>query len=333
MEPGNIREGMEFQDYYATLGVTKTASDADIKKAYRKLARQFHPDLNPGSKTAEAKFKKLNEANEVLSDPEKRRKYDELGENWRSHEQSGGGAGPSGGAANARRRARTVTPDEMRDMFSGGSAGREDPFSDFFHTYFGGGFGAEADHRHAGRSSRAFKGRDIEQPIDLTLEEAFLGTIRKLQSERGGKPKSVEVRIPAGIREGSRIKVAREGEAAPNLDAQPGDLFLIVRLLPHPRYDRRGNDLYIKVPVPVTTAVLGGDITVPTLAGTVLRLRIPEMTSGGRVFRMKGHGMPVARSTDERGDLYATVELVLPSQLSAEARAHYEALKALEQPK
>ena len=321
---------MEFQDYYATLGVAKTATDAEIKKAYRKLARQLHPDLNPGSKTAEAKFKSINEANDVLSDPEKRRKYDELGANWRQYEQGGA---PPPGPGGGHRRTRTVTPDEMRDMFGGsGATGRDDPFSDFFHTFFGGSAGAQTDHRQAGRSSRAFKGRDIEQPIDLTLEEAFLGTTRRLQSEHGGKPKTVDVRIPAGIREGSRIKVAREGEAPPNIDAQPGDLFLIVRLAPHPRYDRRGNDLYIKVPVPVTTAVLGGEITVPTLAGTVLRLRIPEMTNGGRVFRMKAHGMPVARSTDERGDLYATVEIVLPTALSPEVRAHYEALRDLETP-
>ena len=319
---------MEFQDYYATLGVAKTATDAEIKKAYRKLARQFHPDLNPGSKTAEAKFKSLNEANEVLSDPEKRRKYDDLGANWQN------GAPPAGAASGpgARRRSHTVTPDEMRDMFGAGGAARDDPFSDFFHTFFGGGQGPEADHRHAGRSSRAFKARDIEQPLDLTLEEAFLGTTRRLQSEHDGKPKTVEVRIPAGIREGSRIKVAREGEPAPHIDAQPGDLFLVVRLLPHPRYDRRGNDLYIKVPIPVTTAVLGGEITVPTLAGTVLRLRIPEMTGGGRVFRMKGHGMPVARATDERGDLYATVEIVLPAALTPAARAHYERLRDMELP-
>jgi curved DNA-binding protein len=217
----------------------------------------------------------------------------------------------------------------MRDMFGGSGAGGEDPFSDFFHTFFGGGFGAEADHRHAGRSSRAFKGRDIEQPLDLTLEEAFLGTSRRLQTDLGGKPRTVEVRIPAGIRENSRIKVAGEGEPAPNIDGQPGDLFLIARIAPHPRFDRRGNDLYLRVPVPVTTAVLGGEITVPTLSGSVLRLRIPEMTGSGRIFRMKGHGMPVARKTDERGDLYATVEIALPAALSDEERKHYEALRDL----
>lgn len=319
---------MEFQDYYAILGVAKTATDAEIKKAYRKLARQLHPDLNPGSKTAEAKFKQLNEANEVLSDPEKRRKYDELGANWRAYEQ--GGQPPPGGGAGQRRRSRSVTPDEMRDMFNRGGASREDPFSDFFHTFFGGGFGADTDHRNAGRSSRVFKGRDVEQPIDLSLEEAFLGTTRRLQFERGGATRTVDVRIPAGIREGSRIKVAREGEPAPSSDGQPGDLFLVVRLSQHARFERRGNDLHVKIPVAVTTAVLGGEITVSTLADTILRLRIPELTTNGRVFRLKGHGMPVARSTDERGDLYATVDVVIPSHLTPEMRKHYEALKALE---
>ncbi len=326
---------MEFQDYYATLGVPKNASDADIKKAFRKLARQHHPDLNPADKTAEAKFKSVNEANEVLSDPEKRKKYDELGSNWRAYDQNAqppGGSGPDFRAHGGQRRSRTVTPDDMRDAFGGrGAAAGDDPFSDFFHTFFSSGFGAAADHRHAGRSSRAFKGRDIEQPLDVTLEEAFLGTTRRLQTDVGGKPRVVEVRIPAGIRENSRIKVAGEGERAPNIDAQPGDLFLVARIAPHPRFDRRGHDLYIRVPVPITTAILGGEITVPTLSGSVLRLRIPEMTGNGRVFRMKGHGMPVARKTDERGDLYATVDVALPASLSDEERKHYEALRDLAQ--
>jgi DnaJ-class molecular chaperone len=326
---------MEFQDYYATLGVSKNASDADIKKAFRKLARQYHPDVNPGDKTAEAKFKAINEANEVLSDPEKRKKYDELGANWRAYEQQAGGGAGFGGQGQGHRRTRTMTPEEMRDMFggAGGSGvGSDDPFSDFFRTFFGGGgFGATSDHRQAGRSSRAFRGRDIEQPLDVTLEEAFLGTTRRLQTELGGKPRIVEVRIPAGIRENSRIKVAGEGEPAPNLDAQPGDLFLVARIAPHPRFDRRGNDLYIRVPVPVSTAVLGGEVTVPTLSGSVLRLRIPELTGNGRVFRMKGHGMPVARKTEERGDLYATVDVVLPSSLTDEERKQWEALRKLAQ--
>ena len=317
---------MEFQDYYATLGVTKNATDAEIKKAFRKLAREHHPDLNPGNKAAEAKFKSINEANEVLSDPEKRKKYDSLGANWQQAAPDFQGRGGQG-----QRRTRTVTPDEMRDMFGGAGGSADDPFSDFFHTFFGGSYGAAADHRQAGRSARAFKGRDIEQPLDVSLEEAFLGTTRRLQTDVGGKPRVVEVRIPAGIRENSRIKVAGEGERAPNIDAQPGDLFLVARIAPHPRFDRRGNDLYLRVPVPVTTAVLGGEVTVPTLSGSVLRLRIPEMTGNGRIFRMKGHGMPVARKTEERGDLYATVDVTLPPSLSEEERKHYEALRDLAQ--
>jgi DnaJ-class molecular chaperone len=221
----------------------------------------------------------------------------------------------------------------MRDMFGGGAAG-DDPFSDFFHTFFGGGGGgfSGGGARPSGRSSRDFKGRDIEQPLDVTLEEAFLGTTRRLHTDVGGKPRVVEVRIPAGIRENSRIKVAGEGEPAPHIDAQAGDLFLVARIAPHPRFDRRGNDLYLRVPVPVTTAVLGGEITVPTLSGSVLRLKIPEMTGSGRIFRMKEHGMPVARKTDERGDLYATVEIALPASLSDDERKHYEALRDLAQP-
>jgi curved DNA-binding protein len=325
---------MEFQDYYATLGVSKTATDAEIKKAYRKLARQHHPDLNPGNKAAEAKFKALNEANEVLSDPAKRRKYDELGSNWRAYENGAGQPPPDfrqrGGRGGGR--SRVVTPDEMRDMFGGAGGGSgDDPFSDFFHTFFGGGFGAQTDHRQAGRSSRAFRGHDVEQPIELTLEEAFQGASRRLQLTRDGKVKTLDVRIPAGIRENSRVKVAGEGQPAPNIDSQPGDLFLIVRLAPHPRFERRGNDLHVKVSVPVTTAVLGGDALVPTLAGTVLRLRVPELTSGGRVFRMKGHGMPVARQPNERGDLYATIEIAIPATLTAQQREHFEALKKLEE--
>jgi DnaJ-class molecular chaperone len=330
---------MDFKDYYATLGVPKTASDADVKKAYRKLARKYHPDLNPGDKTAEAKFKEVNEANEVLGDPDKRRKYDELGANWRAYEQAppGGGAPPGwnvnmgGGQGGATYR--TMSPEEMQEMFGG-----QDPFSDFFHTFFGGG-GAAGGFAGAdsgapgrrGRTQRARRGRDLEQPIDLTLEEAFTGTSRRLMIQHDDQSKTVEVRIPAGIKDGARVRAAGEGEPAPG--GQPGDLFLAVRILPHARFERRDQDLHVRVPVPVTTAVLGGEVIVPTLSGSTLRLKVPEMTGAGRVFRLRGHGMPIVGKPDQRGELYATVDLQIPTQLSPEERKLYEQLRALESPR
>jgi DnaJ-class molecular chaperone len=321
---------MEFKDYYATLGVSKSASDAEIKKAYRKLARKFHPDLNPGDKSAEAKFKEVNEANEVLGDPDKRRKYDELGANWRAYEQqappgaqpgqAGGwdvhfGGGPGGATY------RTMSPDEMQDMF-----GTDDPFSDFFHTFFGGGATSAGTGRRT-RSERARRGRDFEQPVDLTLEEAFTGATRRLVIQHADKSRSVDVRIPAGVKDGARVRAAGEGEPSA---AGAGDLYLAVRILPHARFDRRGQDLHVRVPVPVTTAVLGGEAVVPSLSGTTLRLRVPEGTTTGQVLRLRGHGMPAVGKPDQRGDLYATVEVQVPSRLSDEQRKLYEELRSLE---
>jgi DnaJ-class molecular chaperone len=324
---------MEFKDYYTTLGVSKTATDADIKRAYRKLARQFHPDLNPGDKKAETRFKEINEANEVLGDPDKRRKYDELGANWRQYEQAGGpgpggvppgwsGGSPFGGGAGGGQY-RTMTPEEMQDAFGGDGS-----FSDFFQAFFGGGGFSP----HAGRGTRQARharGQDFEQAVDLTLEEAFTGTTRRLVSTRDGQDRSVEVRIPAGVKDGARVRAAGEGGEA-GRGGRAGDLYLMVHLLPHPVFERRGQDLYLKVDVPVTTAVLGGEASVPTLAGTSLRLKIPELTANGRTFRLRGHGMPSVGKPAERGDLYASVNVQVPASLSDEARSHYEALKALE---
>jgi DnaJ-class molecular chaperone len=323
---------MDFKDYYATLGVAKTASETDVKRAYRKLARQYHPDLNRGDKAAEAKFKEVNEAYEVLGDAEKRRKYDELGANWRDYERARangapagapegwsvhfGGGGPGGGAY------RTMTPEDMRSLF-----GDEDPFSDFFHTFFG---GAETRRtpRASRRAGRPTRGRDVEQPVELTLEEAFNGTTRRIGRTGGGPARTVEVRIPAGVKDGARVRASGEGEPAPAGGAA-GDLYLVVRLLPHPRFERRGQDLYVRVPVPVPSAVLGGEVSVPTLSGSTLRLKVPPMTASGRVFRLRGHGMPTVGRPDERGDLYATVELQIPGELSDAERTHYEALKKI----
>ena len=328
---------MDFKDYYQTLGVSKTASDKELKQAYRKLARKHHPDVNPGDKAAEAKFKEINEAYEVLGDPEKRRKYDELGANWRLYEQAqqqgdawpggspfgGGGAwtinmggGPSGGY-------RTMTEEEMHEMF-----GNEDPFSDFFKTFFGGG-GATAKEPGRGRArARSQKGRDIEHEVELTLEEAFHGATRRISIKQGGHARSVDVRIPPGVKDGSRVRAAGEGETGANGGAS-GDLYLRVRLRPHALFERDSNDLRAKVAVPVTTAVLGGEANVPTITGSV-RLKIPETTQNGQVFRLKGHGMPVLGKVGERGDLYASVEIQLPRALNREQRQHWETLQKLE---
>ena len=326
---------MDFKDYYATLGVSKTATDKELKQAFRKLARKHHPDVNPGDASAESKFKEVNEAYEVLGDPEKRKKYDELGANWRMYEQAGGpppgaqgfgGGFPGGGGF--RGGVHTMTEDEMREMF-GGSGGGESPFSDFFQAFFGGAVSEEPRGPRAGGRSRARKGRDLEQEIELSLEDAYRGVTRRLQFRLGGQTRSVDVRIPAGVGDGSRVRIGGEGESGTG-GSPAGDLYLRIRLTPNPTYERKGQDLYVKVPVPLTTAVLGGEADVKTLAGKSLRLKIPPTTQHGQIFRLKGHGMPVTGKAGEHGDLYATADVQLPRQLTPEQRSHYEALQKLE---
>jgi DnaJ-class molecular chaperone len=332
---------MEFKDYYATLGVTKAASEKDIKQAFRKLARKHHPDVNPGDKAAEAKFKEINEAYEVLGDSAKRKKYDELGANWRMYEQAEAQGGPNpfagqwnvdfggGGGGGGRSGFRTMTQEEMEEMF-----GDSNPFSDFFTTFFGGGGGfGGADARpggaRAGARGRQRPGRDVEHELELTLEDAYHGATRRLALKQDGHARTVDVRIPAGVGDGSRVRVAGEGEHGSG-GAVSGDLYLRVRLAPHPTFERKGRDLYAKVAIPVTTAVLGGEAEVQTLSGKPARLRIPPMTQNGQLFRLKGYGMPAINKPEEKGDLYARTEIQLPTQLSAEERAHYEALAKLQ---
>ena len=327
---------MEFKDYYSVLGVAKTATDKEIKQAFRKLARKHHPDVNPGDKSAEARFKELNEAYEVLGDPAKRKKYDELGANWRMYEQAGAqgqpgqgfGGSPFGGWSTGGQsgRVRTMTEDEMREMF-----GDANPFSDFFQTFFGGSFDPEAAAGRAARGgrSRAREGRDVEQEIELPLEDAFAGTTRRLGMSLNGQHRTVDVRIPAGVTDGSRVRVAGEGEHGSG-GAKAGDLYLRVRLTPHPTFERKGRDLHTRVPVPLTTAVLGGEADVPTVTGKPLRLKVPATTQNGQVFRLKGHGMPTAGKPEQTGDLYATVDVQLPKSLTPEQRKHFEALAKME---
>jgi DnaJ-class molecular chaperone len=330
---------MEFKDYYQTLGVSKGATDKELKQAYRKLARKFHPDVNPGDKASESRFKEINEAYEVLGDPEKRRKYDELGANWRMYEQAqqqghgwpggapfGGGPGQEGawtinmGGPGGYR---TMSEEEMHELF-----GNEDPFSDFFRTFFGGATSRDTGTRARGGRARSQKGRDIEHEVELTLEEAFHGATRRISIKQGGHARSVDVRIPVGVKDGSRVRAAGEGETGSG-GGSAGDLYLRVRIKPHPVFERKDQDLHTRVPLPVTTAVLGGEALIPTITGSV-RLKIPETTQNGQVFRLKGHGMPRIGKPDDRGDLYAAVDAQLPRSLTADQRKHYEALMKLE---
>jgi DnaJ-class molecular chaperone len=325
---------MDFKDYYSVLGLQKTATDKEIKQAFRKLARKYHPDVNPGDKAAEARFKEINEANEVLSDPEKRKKYDELGANWKLYEQAqragGAGAGPGGPfgqwsyAPGGGAGFRTMSEEEVSEMFGGGG---DSPFSDFFRTFFGGGEPPRG--RTRARNPRNAKGRDLEHEIELDLVDSLHGSVQRLGITHDGHSRSVEVRIPAGVVDGSRVRVPGEGERGTGTGGS-GDLYLRVKLRSHPQFERKGRDLYVKVRVPVTTAVLGGEVDVPTLAGKPLRLKVPTATQGGQVFRLRSHGLPTTAKDGQPGDLFATVDIGVPQTLSPEEKTHYEALAALE---
>ncbi len=298
---------MEYKDYYKTLGVGRNADEKEIKKAYRRLARQYHPDMNPGDKAAEARFKEINEANEVLSDSEKRRKYDALGQDYQRWQQTGGGAGgfdfsqwmagaPGGG------RVEYGDVGDLNDLFGGGG------FSDFFEAIFGGvrGAGSGAATR-TGRASTAT--RDFEQEVEVTLEEAFHGTQRLMDVEG----RRLEVKIPAGVKTGSKVRMAGEGLQSGRSGAR-GDIYLVIKVLPHPTLERRGDDLHCEVPVDLFTALLGGEVRVTTFTGPVV-LRIPAGTQSGRAFRLTGQGMPKLRS-EEHGNLYAKVRVMLPEKLT-----------------
>jgi len=298
---------MEYKDYYKTLGVDKNADEKEIKKAYRRLARQHHPDLNPGDKAAEARFKDLNEANEVLSDAEKRRKYDALGQDYQRWQQTGGAtngfdfsqwqaAGAPGGTRGEY--------GDINDLF-GSDAG----FSDFFDSIFG---STAAGRSAPGARTRrtAAVPRSVEQEVEVTLEEAFQGAQRLMDVDG----RRLEVKIPAGVKTGSKVRMAGEGLQSGRTGPR-GDIYLIIKVLPHPTFERRGDDLYCEVPVDLFAALLGGEVRVPTLAGPVA-LRIPASTQSGRTFRLGGQGLPKLRTPNEHGDLFAKVRIVLPDKLT-----------------
>lgn len=326
---------MDYKDYYQILGVGKNADEKEIKKAFRKLAQQYHPDKNPGDKQAEARFKEINEAYTVLSDADKRSKYDRFGSQWEQYARTGGrpedfdwgnwagGAGGRGGGTYTR----TVTPEEFEQMFGGGMGGGG--FSSFFDTLFGSGMGGaragagpytqtrSAGPRY-GYETRPAQPEAAEVPVDVTLEEAFHGASRMLQTEDGMR---MEVNIPRGVKTGSRVRM--RGSAA------GGDIYLRVNVTPDSRFTRDGNDLRVTVPVDLYTAVLGGETQVPTFERPVV-LTIPAGTQNGKTFRLRGLGMPDLKQPDKRGDLMAVVEVSLPTRLNEEEKRHFEALRQLQ---
>ncbi|HEX2171985.1 MAG TPA: DnaJ C-terminal domain-containing protein [Dehalococcoidia bacterium] len=324
---------MEYKDYYRILGVDKKASEKDIRTAFRKLARQYHPDVNPNNAESEAKFKEINEAYEVLSDPEKRRKYDELGPRWREYEQwqrAGGAAGANpfdgfGEAApgGARYEYRTVTEDDLQDLFGDGGG-----FSDFFQTFFGGAGGRPGGGRRT-TATGSRRGRDAEEPVEITIQEALNGTQRLIQMlQPDGSTRRLELKIPAGVTEGSRVRMAGQGTPGAG-GGQPGDLYLRIHLADDPVFSRQGDDLQVDVPVDLATLVLGGEVEVPNPKGGRLSLRIPAGTQNNRSFRLRGQGLPRLRGGNERGDLIARVQAVLPETLTSEERELFQKLAAL----
>jgi molecular chaperone DnaJ len=326
---------MAGKDYYSILGVGRKASEREIKQAYRKLARKHHPDVNPGDKSAEAKFKQVNEAYEVLSDKEKRRKYDQFGDQWQYADQF----------AQAGRR---QTP--FRDFGQAGGQRIHFEEADLGSLFgdlgdlFGGGIG--------GRRVRSRRGKDMEYPVEVTLEEAYHGTKRTIHLQtqepcssckgtgliqnlpcsvcRGSgvvpTVKRLEVKIPSGVKTGSRVRVAGKGEPG-SAGGASGDLYLVTSTKPHRLFERKGDDLHVEVAVPLTVAMLGGEILIPTLKGK-LALKVPPETQNGRAFRLAGQGMPHLGDS-ARGDLLAKVNVVLPTKLSEEEKKLFERLGQL----
>jgi curved DNA-binding protein len=316
---------MDYRDYYKVLGVDKGASDKDIKRAYRRLARKFHPDVNPDDKQAEERFKEINEAYQVLSDSEKRQKYDRLGADWYRYQQQGGrpddfdwsrwtSAGQPGGF-----RVHYGSPE---DLFGGSQSAGAGAFSDFFSRIFGGspfagtrpggagGFDFGGAESLYGRQARPQQGQTIEHEVEISLYEAYHGTTRIL--EKDGR--RLEVKIPAGAKTGTKVRL--KGEGGPGtLGGQTGDLHLVIQVRADPQYERKDDDLYTTVSLDMYTALLGGQARVQTLSGPVM-LTIKPGTQNGQTFRLRGKGMPKLRKEDEYGDLYATVDVRLPTELS-----------------
>jgi DnaJ-class molecular chaperone len=329
------------KDYYDILGVKKNADEKQIKSAYRKLARKLHPDVNPGDKAAEERFKQVNTAFEVLSDPEKRKKYDRYGDNWEqaeAFEKARAQAGTRGGGGQ-------TYHFDIGDMFGRGAGqGAPGGFEDIFGNIFG------------GRGRRGpMRGQNVEYEAAVSLEEAYAGTVRTLQMQGeeacptcGGAgqlagavchvcqgsgavigSRRLEVKIPAGAKDGTRVRIAGEGE--PGVGGGPrGDLYVVVRVAPHGRFERKGDDLWTDIRVPVEDAVLGGEAEVQTIAGKRIAVRIPPLTQNGKSIKLGGLGMPVldGKKPKGSGDMYVRVKVTIPEKLTDRQRSLFEQLRA-----
>ena len=317
---------VEFKDYYATLGVARTAGADEIKQAFRKLARQYHPDVARDKGNAEAKFKEINEAYEVLGDPEKRRKYDELGANWQAYEQAGATPPPG-----ARRGPRGYTrawsgPEGEYEFHFGGTTGFSDFFEQFFGTRPGGGFGEAFG---ADRTGFARAGADTEADLLVTLDEVLHGGQRTIRLERvdphtgRSTTRTIRLRIPPGVRDGQRLRAAGHGDEGTG-GAPAGDLYLRVRLAAHPDFQVQGDDLHYELTLAPWEAALGAGVSVPLPGGRHGRVTVPPGTDSGRRLRLRGLGLP--RRDGSHGDFYAIVVIATPDELTAEQRAAWEKL-------
>lgn len=314
---------MEYKDYYKILGVGKNASADEIKKAYRKLAAKYHPDKNPGDKAAEEKFKDINEAKEVLTDPEKRKMYDRFGSAYKQYRTTGqpgdfdwsqfGGGRERG------------SPHGGGQPFGGGSFNFEDLFGgsgDFFEMLFGQPFGG-GGRKKSWQAASAAKGQDLSSEASLTLEEAYHGTNRQLSV--GGE--TIKLSIKPGAKDGQKLKLS--GKGSPGVNGGPrGDLYITVKVSPHPRFERDGDNLLCDLPVDLYTALLGGKTELRTLKGAI-KVDIPPETENGKVLRLKGMGMPLYGQPGKFGDLYAKISIQIPQNLSAEELELFKKLKRL----
>lgn len=320
---------VEYKDYYNVLGVDKKATQDEIKKAYRKLARKYHPDANINNPGAEEKFKEIGEAYEVLKNPEKRSKYDMLGANWKQYARAGQGQGWPGSGGG------TYTYDFKGGGFDFGDLGSG--FSDFFEMFFGrgsnedfsnfskqsgAGTGNSGQRRSFWRPGAASqKGQDIQSNLSITLKEAYSGTQRSFKMQKEGKARNINVKIPRGIKNGGKIRIAGEGGQGPR-GAKDGDLYLVINVGTHHFFTRKGDDLYCEIPVTIKEALFGAKIDVPTFNGG-LTIKLPSGTQTGKTLRLKGKGMPKLKSSS-RGDLYTKIKVMLPKILTKEQKKHLE---------